>query len=275
MNYKQRVLTALILGAAVLACLWWGPRSAWPLFLFILLLPAAWEWARLLGWRRNAVRGAYALLVALAYAAAVLLHWPSWMAALPALICWSGAACWMLRWQYSGTPARPAPLLLAGIGFCGLGGTAVCLAALPREAHGPLWALCLLTLVWLGDSVAIFAGRRFGRRRLAPRVSPGKTWEGAGCATAAVLVLAWWQAAVWLHLETWQCVAYLLLALCCQVSAVLGDLVESLLKRLAGRKDSGRLLPGHGGVLDRVDGLLLATPVFDLGGRMLRDWSGV
>ena len=267
-EYKRRFLTALVLVTGVLACLWWGPASAWPLFLLILLFPAAWEWGGLLGWRVAARRG-YVVLVTIAYALAVLLHGSPWLVAWLALACWGGAVYWMLRWQVSGVAARPAPLALALTGVCGLGGAAICLAALAREPYGPHWVLCLLTLVWLGDSVALFAGRRFGRRRLAHRISPGKTWEGAVAAGVAVLALAGWQAITWLRLEDGQIVLYLLLAVLCYLFSVLGDLVESMLKRLAGCKDSGRLFPGHGGVLDRIDGLLMATPVFYLGGRLL------
>jgi phosphatidate cytidylyltransferase len=138
------------------------------------------------------------------------------------------------------------------------------------QEHGPSLLLLLFCVVWAGDTVALYVGRSLGRHRLAPKLSPGKTWEGslgsvAGSllVTALLILLAEWMArhslaglsydGSWTH--------WLVLAVVLNVAAQVGDLVESALKRGANVKDSGSLLPGHGGVLDRIDALLLAAPV--------------
>ena len=125
------------------------------------------------------------------------------------------------------------------------------------------WVLVLLfAIVWLGDTAAYYCGRAWGRRKLAPRVSPNKTWEGAiASLLAAVVAAAVWS---WLRMGTVS-MGLLVLAVATSLSAQIGDLVESLIKRAAGVKDSGTLLPGHGGVLDRVDALLFAAPTLFLG----------
>ncbi len=141
------------------------------------------------------------------------------------------------------------------------------LASLSQLQQSDPWALVLLlAVVWAGDTAAFYCGRRWGRRRLAPRISPRKTWEGAGANVLASLSVA----AVWSlwrlgRLEPWM----LLLALVLSVAGQLGDLVESMMKRGAGVKDSGWLLPGHGGVMDRLDAMLFAAPVMLLAVRLL------
>ncbi|UNU73534.1 phosphatidate cytidylyltransferase [Moraxella nasovis] len=128
----------------------------------------------------------------------------------------------------------------------------------------PWWLMYVFLLVWCADSGAYFVGRKFGRRKLAPNVSPNKSVEGliGGLVTAGVVVVG---VSIWLGFSGTAFVAFLLLSVLTVMASVLGDLFESMLKRRAGIKDSGTILPGHGGVLDRIDSLLSATPVFALG----------
>ena len=134
----------------------------------------------------------------------------------------------------------------------------------PPGKQGHLWLLAALALVWAADSGAYFAGRHFGKHKLAPRISPNKTWEGLfGGLLAGVAVavgLGWLAGVDVAHLP-----GLLITSVVAVFASVLGDLFESLIKRHAGAKDSGHLIPGHGGVLDRVDGVLAAVPVFALG----------
>jgi len=164
-------------------------------------------------------------------------------------------------------------LVDASVSIFGLLYIGLALVTLPliwAEEHGPSLLLLLLCVVWCGDIAALYVGRSLGRRKLAPRLSPNKTWEGSLASvggsvlvTVVLVLLARWMQAhnltglsydgSWLH--------WLLLAVALNVAAQIGDLVESALKRGANVKDSGTLLPGHGGVLDRIDALLLAAPV--------------
>ena len=136
------------------------------------------------------------------------------------------------------------------------------------DASGHRWLLAALALVWAADSGAYFAGRRFGRRKLAPTISPNKTIEGAiGGLVAGVAVALAFGAFAGATLAQLPLLA--LVAVATVLASIVGDLVESLLKRQAGAKDSGTLIPGHGGVLDRIDGVLAALPVFAIGKEML------
>ncbi len=191
--------------------------------------------------------------------AAVLAAGSGWLVGL----AWVGAAWWLaalaavLRFR-APTPARRSRLGGAAAGWLVLAPAGAGLAAVYAAPGGPALVMALLAIVWAADSGAWFAGRRFGRRRLAPRASPGKTWEGAAGGLAAG-ALAGAAAAWWLGRPRAEFVAVALLAVC---ASIVGDLYESIAKRRAGRKDSGRLFPGHGGVLDRIDGLTAAAPVY-------------
>lgn len=148
--------------------------------------------------------------------------------------------------------------------------TLIAIPALREQPNGPSLVLFLLCTVWAGDIAALYAGKAFGRHKLAPSISPNKTWEGAIASVAGSVVVAagllelsdvlsrWNSAAISLGEDTWA--YWLLVAVLVNVAAQVGDLAESALKRSAGVKDSGTLLPGHGGVLDRIDALLLAAP---------------
>ncbi len=250
-----RILTGLVLLAAFLAALLLLDRAWFSVLVGAVLALGANEWARLTGWRGRTT---------IAYAAACLLVWYAFLqlpattesVLLGALLFWVGAVPY---WLARGWRASP-PALAALAGLAVLVPAGVAMAVLPR---GDL--LMLLGLVWIADSAAYFAGRAFGRRKLAPAISPGKTWEGVAgamvsclayaiiCAMAIPSLHAQIQGAVW--------VPYLVGAgFLCAVS-VLGDLFESAVKRQAGAKDSGALLPGHGGVLDRIDAIAAALPI--------------
>ncbi len=268
---RQRIATAVVLVGLVLATL--VVDAVWPFALLTLLLIAAagWEWARL-----NAAGGAAAIGfgAALAAAGAAALV-AGWAGAAPPAVWWLALALWLvcgavaLRAGPTRWPALPriARWVLGGVALW-----AAWLAVTHARAVGINFMLSVLCLVWMADIAAYFGGRAFGRRKLAPSISPAKSWEGVWSAMVGVVVLA----AVWIWLDTradfggaslytrlWQSFGGLglvasLLALC--ALSVVGDLVESLVKRAAGAKDSSRLLPGHGGVLDRVDALLPVLP---------------
>jgi phosphatidate cytidylyltransferase len=269
---KQRILTAIVLLAALLPALF--ASTAWPFALLTLVLIAAagWEWGRL-----NAASMALSLLMGLllagAGAYALTLGWAAraprelwWLAAL----IWIAGAALALRGGPLAWPRLPKALRWV------IGLLALWLAwlALSQARHvGINYVLSIMALVWAADIAAYAGGRAFGKRKLAPTISPGKSWEGVYSGVAAVLLLGLaWQlldrsgatdsASVFTQLRRlWGPAGFVLATLLLSAMSVVGDLIESLVKRAAGAKDSSRLLPGHGGVLDRVDALLPVFPV--------------
>lgn len=273
---KQRVITALVLLVVVLLCL--SVPWDWPFVVLVTVALgiAAWEWARL-----NAYNDVLARAAGVTFGFTVFVAWLNGWAGvnLPVLLWllfvlgWLAAAVAMLRGGTAGWLAWPRELrLLAGL----LVLAAVWLAVLQAFDQGVNYLLSLMALVWMADIGAYFAGRAFGQklvpRKLAPTVSPGKSWEGVFGGMAGVLVLA----ALWAWLDQalagaggrsfYSMVAQqgwpVLVVVCVALAgmSVLGDLLESLVKRAAGAKDSSAILPGHGGILDRIDGLLPVMP---------------
>lgn len=258
---RQRILTAAWLAPLMLAGLFGLSGGAFALFTGGIVLLAGWEWTNLAGVEERDNRlllvGALAGLMAVMWAGgAALAAWPLWLAAAG----WLTNLYWVSRYperrvQWQSTPRRLAMglwvLLPAWVGLNVL-----------RDS-GAIWLLFVLLLVWCADIGAYFAGRAFGKRKLAPRVSPGKSWEGVGggMATAALLAVCY---AIWQGLGAGGGLILVAAALAVTLASVVGDLLESMLKRHRGIKDSSHLLPGHGGVLDRIDSLTAALPLFAL-----------
>jgi len=263
---KQRLLTAAILIPLVV----WGilqlPTPYLAAVLGLLIAQGGWEWGGLMKLSSAAKRAFYTLAVA----ACLLVVWffargADWLALpLLSLFWWLLAVSWV--WTYPRTATRwSATWMQFFIGLVVLVPAWLAVVALHESgAQGPYWVLYLLTLIWVADSGAYFGGRRFGKHKLAPAVSPGKTWEGVASALLACTGYALIAATV-LGLAGNQWPAFVVLSLVTVVFSILGDLTESMFKRHAGIKDSGSLLPGHGGVLDRIDSVTAAAPVFVVG----------
>ncbi len=270
-NLAQRTQTAGVLTVVVLGSLWWLPARALNFLFAAVILLGAWEWSLLAGWRSGSSRALYVAVIAIALALiGALSHKP----AFPHLLLTASLCAWLVagnlifrvqRGSHS-SPFSRSFLSLAGIVVLSPAWYALCQLAQMRAHAGVL--LVLLALVAVADTAAFFSGRRFGRRRLADKVSPGKTWEGFCGALLAVSVMAWLGATA-VDTPLVQRSLILLLCLVTVVFSVIGDLFESLVKRAAGVKDSGVLLPGHGGIMDRIDSLTAAAPVFLLGLRCL------
>jgi phosphatidate cytidylyltransferase len=259
-SLRKRIITASILAAALLIVLLWLPPVVTEIVLTVLVLAGAWEWSAFLRLRSFASRAAYVTVLGLLLPSAWLLTNTS--QSLNAfltlvVIWWLAALCWIMF-----APRRVAQWSAALAGALALVPAWLALVRLLREAaQGAEWVLFALILVWVADIGAYFFGRRFGRLRLAPEVSPGKTWEGVigGVASSAVVAVL---GSVWFHVPLG---AFLLLCIAAVSFSVVGDLTESLLKRFAGVKDSGTLFPGHGGVMDRIDSVTGAVPVLYFG----------
>jgi len=264
---KQRVLTAVV-AAALMIWAVFGLSSGWfALCLAGLLIPAALEWAAMFSLENQIRRWLYALSLLLGCG----LIWHAQNAAFGtailviAVLFWLFALIQVVRFEgrLDGQSSRTLSALLAGALV--LVPTWLSLVTVHQvENRGPVLVMLLLALVWAADTGAYFSGRRWGKHKLAPAVSPGKTLEGlyGGLAGALLVGLA---AAIWLQLEHGNLLWFVLLCLVVALFAVLGDLFESVVKRQRGVKDSGTLLPGHGGVLDRIDSLTAAGPAFALG----------
>ena len=255
---SSRVITALILLPLAVGSIYLSqPYSA--ILFFIAGAWGVYEWAGLArwvsAWQRGGFIGAYALLAALSYGMSELQLAGLWLG----VVIWAFAITGILIWP-TGRGVFKARWLVAPLGVLVVWSAWVALLAIRAEPHGSHWLLWVFALIWGVDIGAYFVGKRFGRRRLAPSLSPGKTWEGAlgGAAAAAAACLG---ALAVVDLLDWVWVGLTLLLI---VVSIFGDLLESLLKRESGVKDSGALLPGHGGVLDRIDSTLPVLPVIAL-----------
>lgn len=259
---KTRILTAIILIALFLLALFYLPAVFWAMLLLGLTVIASWEWSKLARLSTNQTI-VYLILTTL-LGGELLLALSQTVAANPndtsmmwiyaaACLFWGIAAPILLRLSRS---VKNASLLML-MGWIVLLPT--CLALYQLRAIDPLLLLGLMGVVWVSDSAAYFVGRKFGKHKLAPEISPGKTWEGVAGASVAVFLYAiiWGQVLQSAMLTLGLILFSLLLA----GLGIIGDLFESLMKRLAGVKDSGNILPGHGGILDRIDALTSTLPV--------------
>lgn len=263
---KQRVATACILIAVLLVAIVLFPPAAFLAFIAVVICLAAWEWSRLAGLRHASARAAYMLLYpVLLYA---LLHaTPALQQTLLSLslVWWLIAFVLIALYPRFSAQWNKRPLLLL-MGFAVLlPGWLGIIYLRSLDAH-VLFIVLFLTLVGCADTGAYFAGRRFGRRKLAPAVSPNKTWEGVvGGLVACSLVVGLFLLAVSLAGHELTSTRLLIAApgaILLAASSVVGDLFESMIKRQGNVKDSGTLLPGHGGLLDRIDSITAALPVY-------------
>lgn len=279
---KQRIITALILAPAAILAIFYLPMMYFSSLLLAVIAIGAWEWSAFIGLKAQFKRIMYVVITVLLTALlwffiplsnlwsglgglqehALMLLWLS-------VIWWALAALLMLSYpKYKATWATN-PLVIAIFGWCTLVPTWLAFMVLRSHHHaidtfhGAQLLMFLFLLVWSADVGAYFVGKACGKRKLMPNVSPGKTFEGflGGVACAALLTLI---AGYALHWSASQLFSALFVAALISTVSVLGDLTESMFKRQAGIKDSGKILPGHGGILDRIDSLTATAPIFAL-----------
>lgn len=267
---RQRILTALVLGPLVMAAAVWLPTGWLALALGLVVLLGAWEWTILAGVSGYWARVGYLGIVTLAIVALWQVHLAGWglYPLVAVALGWFGLTLYLTRVTVIAR-ADGVDFGLLGLGLPVLLGPWLALLDLDAvQPNGPYLVLSLLLLIWIADIAAYFAGRRWGRVKLAPVLSPGKTRVGGYAALVAAAVCGWglaWLLGVGLQ----QGLALISICVVTIIVSVAGDLFESLLKRRRGLKDSSSLLPGHGGILDRIDSMTAAAPVFTLGLRML------
>ncbi|WP_447733191.1 phosphatidate cytidylyltransferase [Rhodanobacter soli] len=263
----QRILTALVLAPLAILIILLPPTGIFAIIVALAFLAAWWEWAELSGLNSRSWRVAL-LVVAMAVFA---LLWRAHATVLTPLLLAAGVAWWLLaclwlrHFAFAAAPTRENLALKLLAGAFVIFPTWVALVSIhARAPHGHWWALLALVIVWASDIGAYFSGRTFGRRKLAPQISPGKTWAGAyGAMVAGVLVAG---AGGWLlGVRGAALLALALLATATVAVSIVGDLIESLMKRHAQVKDSGTIFPGHGGLMDRLDSVFAALPVFAAG----------
>ena len=268
---KTRVVTAVLLIALIVIILKWGGTVGWAAFVLLVMTLGLWEWANFAQLPQNsrvaaAVSGGVVLGV---------LGASSHSGQVPELLFLLSACFWLLvvpvilKNVGAGWLSKPAVHFTLAIILLAAAGAAM----LNARAHGVVFLFSLLALVWVADVGAYFVGKTIGKRKLAPKISPGKSWEGAIGGAVLVVGYGW----LWVYLgqthevlaDNWASALYsqwnpLVFSVCMLVLAglsVTGDLFESLLKRRIGLKDSSQLLPGHGGVLDRIDAQLPVLPL--------------
>lgn len=261
---KQRIITALLLAPLAIAAVLFLPSAAFVALAAALLLLGLWEWTRLIGFEGHARR----TLIIVAHAAAMAwLAWRGWPALFP-LVALLGVAWWLasLAWlrfpQFAKAPTTAHRWTKLFVGTLLIVPTWCAIAMLHTGGeYGPRWAFYSLALVWAADSCAYFSGRHFGGAKMSPSISPNKTWAGFWGGLVGVVLLSL-PAAPLLGLAWSQLPMLIAVTLLAALASVVGDLFESLIKRHAGAKDSSQLIPGHGGVLDRIDSVVAAVPVF-------------
>ena len=270
---KLRLITAVVLLAIILPLLFYSDPRPFVAVTLCMLGAGAWEWARL-----NQLGGYFSIVLSLLFSLFLIVTWLFFDFQIPGYFWWIFAGIWLLavptqlmsrieKWQ-------KVPLFLrltAGLFSLMLAWVAMAQARLT----GTNFLLSIFALVWVADVAAYFGGRKFGRYKLAPSISPGKTWEGVISGLVGVLLIS----ALWILMDTYQnpeskSFYYLLFSkypigcwfifLCLVGVSVAGDLFESLVKRSVGVKDSSNLLPGHGGILDRIDALIPVLPLATL-----------
>lgn len=256
---KTRVITALILAPTALAAIFLLPIAWYALLFWVVGGLGAYEFAGMAGLTRPLARwgyvAVYTLLAAITWALQPLMQFGLWVGEL----VWVFAIIAVLAYPAGASVLRRGWLTgPAGIVICWAAWIA--LVSIRSAPDGSLWLLWLLLLVWGADVGAYFCGRSFGRTKLAPAVSPGKTWEGV----FGGFLLASLTCGVILQLMGRFNLGWLFIMLALVAVSVFGDLFESVLKRIRGIKDSGSLVPGHGGVLDRIDSVIAVLPCFAL-----------
>ncbi|QIK39102.1 phosphatidate cytidylyltransferase [Caldichromatium japonicum] len=273
-NLRLRTLTALWLVPLVVGAVLGLPTAGLAVFFGVFMLIAAWEWCALAGVGDPVARTFYLILVVALLL--LLWHWPAltWTPLLAAsLVVWAFQIPHILRTRTIDPALGVQPALLLK-GLLILSATWAAILSLHRlPTVGPALVISFLFLIAGADSAAYFVGRRWGRVKLAPAISPGKTWAGfyGALAGSALIGLG---TNLWLGLPLVKAFIILLICLLAVMLSVIGDLYESLLKRRRHLKDSSQILPGHGGLLDRIDSLTAAAPLYALGmSWVLTDWS--
>lgn len=260
----HRILTAVALAVPVIWIILFQSTGNLMYLLLLVALLSGYEWARLAGLERTVVRALFAMVVTAVpwFFIEYFYQYAIWCVTL-SVVWWCGIYLYLQKATpvYKGLVFSPGKLIVA---LLVIPAAVMAMYQIHDRPQGGEWLLYGLMLVWVADIGAYFSGKKFGKTKLAPNISPGKTKEGLWGAMLATSIYSL-LAGLYFNLDLQPAVFLLLLSLVLTMISVTGDLYESFLKRESGLKDSGKLLPGHGGILDRIDGVLAAIPVFLVG----------
>jgi len=264
---KHRLLTAFILGPLVLWGIYALPELYFLLFVLLLVTMGAWEWSAFAGWNHKSSRSIFTALSAALYSsilwfnhieinqAVILISLVWWLLCIPLLISFPFKQSHLLQKK----------LIKAIVGILLLLATLISMVMIRNNPnYGSEYILYLIFIIWFADSGAYFAGRSLGKNKLIPNVSPGKTWEGVVGAIVVTFIVSIASLYI-LDIPSSDSILFIIVTFVTVVYSIVGDLSESMFKRMENIKDSGNILPGHGGILDRIDSMMSAFPIFFAG----------
>lgn len=258
---KQRVVTAVVLLIVLLSALFSNTALLWNTFIFIALVAAFYEWLGFCqirrGWQSIPASLAFGLFLGALWNDIIPMH------NLVVVLCLLWLVLLVFTFSESMSFMHNVWIKIVVVGILIIGGAGTLVMEFKALDNGPYWILCFMVSVWAADIGAYFVGKRFGKTKLAPTISPGKTIEGLAGGIALVLLV--FIPVIIVLFDSMEALLVTLTVLATSIISVAGDLFESKLKRFADLKDSSQILPGHGGVLDRIDSLLAGAPVFAAG----------
>ncbi|MDH5368829.1 MAG: phosphatidate cytidylyltransferase [Gammaproteobacteria bacterium] len=264
---KNRLLTAFLMGPLILWGVYALPENFFALFAFVLVSVGAWEWSAIAGLIKPIQRGLFIVVNVLLFSAVIFFQNNdiNIVIIVASLLWWIICVPLLLSFPFEKNNIVNTKMVKILVGPILLLGTLVSMMIIrSNPAYGPEYVLYLILLIWFADSGAYFAGRTLGKNKLIPNVSPGKTWEGVAGALAVTFIVALVSINL-LNIPSTHTLMFMLITLVTVIYSIVGDLSESMFKRMANIKDSGHIIPGHGGVLDRIDSLMSGFPVFFAG----------
>ena len=256
---KQRILTAVILVPVVLGAIFYLSNQWFALFMALPVLLGASEWTNIMGVENKKDKG---IFISTTAALILLCYFLSIKFIVPLAVLWWLLAAFFVKAYPDRVALWASKPVLFVIGLFILVPAWLALVTLQGQANGAFWVMYVMALVWGADTGAYFVGRKYGNAKLAPAVSPGKSIAGLWGGVATTFIVALVVVLTTPAAENVGVISFLMVSMLATFASVLGDLVESMFKRHRGIKDSGNILPGHGGILDRIDSLTAAAPVF-------------
>lgn len=264
---KSRLLTAFLMGPLILWAIYAMPEIPFAIFSLVLVSLGAWEWSVFSGWVKPLQRKLYFIINVFLFLTVLYLQnfELNLVIIVASLLWWAICIPLLLSFPFKENAFLHARAVKTLVGIVLLSATLISMVLIRNNPdYGSEFVLYIILIIWFADSGAYFAGRALGKNKLIPKVSPGKTWEGVAGALVATLIIALLSINL-LNIPSDQTLVFIIITLVTVIYSIVGDLSESMFKRMANIKDSGTLIPGHGGMLDRIDSLMSALPVFYAG----------